>query len=82
MAYDFRETARKDEDGLNCAANRRVAVTGNGRLLFLCHSPAFIRALMTSLGALLTMVHFVLGTFITARLTNLSAQGAEFRGIR
>jgi hypothetical protein len=42
-------------------------------LLFLCHFPAFFSALMTGRSALLTMLRFLFGAFITARLTNLSA---------
>lgn len=43
------------------------------------HFQAFLSALVAGLGALLAMLVLVLGAFIAARLTNLSAQGAEFR---
>jgi hypothetical protein len=57
-------------------------IAGNGGyLLLLCHFPAFFSALMTGRSALLTMLRFVFGAFIAARLTNLSAYRAEFRGI-
>jgi hypothetical protein len=42
-------------------------------LLFLCHFPAFFSAFMAGFGALLTMLYFVFGALITARLTNFSA---------
>ena len=45
------------------------------------HFPAFFSALVTGFSAALTMLHFMFGAFITARLTNLGAQRAEFRGI-
>jgi hypothetical protein len=51
-------------------------------MLCLCHIPAFLRACKTHFGALLTMLRFVLGTFITTRLTNPFTERAEFRGIR
>lgn len=44
-----------------------------GYVLFLCHVPAFFSALVTGFRALLTMLRFMFGAFITARLTNLSA---------
>jgi hypothetical protein len=34
---------------------------------------------MAGFSALLTMLHFVFGALITARLTNFSAQRADFR---
>jgi hypothetical protein len=56
---------------------------GNGMyVLFLYHFPAFFSTFVTGFSALLTMLHFVFGTFITARLTNLSAERAEFSGER
>ena len=49
-------------------------MAGNGSsLLFLCHFPAFFSTFMADFSALLTMLHFVFGAFITARLTNFSA---------
>jgi hypothetical protein len=49
-------------------------IAGNGGyLLLLCHFPAFFSALMTGRSALLTMLRFLFGAFIAARLTNLSA---------
>ena len=50
-------------------------------LLLLRHLPAFFRALMAGRGTLLTMLLFMFGAFIAARLTNLSAHRAELRGI-
>jgi len=60
-------------------------IAGNGAegwVLFLRHFPAFFSALVTGFGALLTMLHFVFDAFITARLTNLGAERAEFSGER
>jgi hypothetical protein len=58
-------------------------MAGNGwSLLLLCAFPAFISALVTGFGALLTMLRFTFGAFITARLTNLGAERAEFSGER
>jgi hypothetical protein len=58
-------------------------MAGNGwSLLFLCQFAAFISAPVTGFGALLTMLHFVFGAFIAARLTNLGAERAEFSGER
>jgi hypothetical protein len=49
-------------------------MAGNGwSLLLLCAFPAFISALATGFGALLTMLRFTFGAFIAARLTNLGA---------
>jgi hypothetical protein len=47
-----------------------------------CHFPAFFSAFVTSFSAVLTMLHFVFGAFITARLTNLGAERANFSGER
>ena len=49
-------------------------VSGHGgQVLFLGHVPTFFRALVTGFRTLLTMLMFMFGAFITARLTNLSA---------
>ena len=49
-------------------------IAGNGGyVLLLCHFPAFFGALVTGFSALLTMLHFMFGAFITACLTNLGA---------
>ena len=50
-----------------------MAAGNGGYVLFLYHFPAFISALVTGFGALLTMLRFTFGAFITARLTNLGA---------
>jgi hypothetical protein len=47
--------------------------TDRGYVLFLCHVPAFFSALVTGFRALLTMLRFMFGAFIAARLTNLRA---------
>jgi hypothetical protein len=59
-----------------------MAAGNGGYVLFLYHFPAFISALVTGFGALLTMLRFTFGAFITARLTNLGAERAEFSGER
>jgi hypothetical protein len=58
-----------------------IAGTGD-YVLFLYHYLAFFSAFVTGFSTLLTMLHFVFGAFITARLTNLGAERAEFSGER
>ena len=66
---------------VDCSIAGGIAGNG-GYVLFLCHFPAFFSALVTGFSTLLTMLHFVFGAFITARLTNLGAERAEFSGER
>ena len=46
------------------------------------HFAAFFSAFMAGLSALLTMLLFVSGAFVAARLANLGAYRAKLRGIR
>jgi hypothetical protein len=57
---------------VDCSMAGGIAGHG-GYVLFLCHAPTFFRALVTGFRTLLTMLMFMFGAFITARLTNLSA---------
>jgi len=50
-------------------------------VLLVLHLAAFVSALMTRLGASLAMRHLVFGALVTASLTNLRAQRAQFCGI-